>query len=87
MKRYHSELERTKRTHQSHLRLAHWTGVRINCACEFQAGRFRKRKALGCGRSRCRLCHFEKIFGIRSVRDRQLEIRFIDSLEDYRRAE
>jgi hypothetical protein len=71
VKRYHSELERTRRAHQSHLRLVHSVGIPINCACEFQAGRFRKRKPLGCGRSRCRLCHFEKIFGVRSLNDRR----------------
>jgi len=83
MKRYHSELERTKRSHQLHLRLGHSSRLPINCACEFQAGRFRKRKPLGCGRSRCLLCHFEKIFGILSVHDRVRKMRFVDSLNDY----
>ncbi len=82
MKRYHLELERTKRVHQLHLHLAHASDAAFDCVCEFQVGRFRKRKAFGCGRSRCLLCHFEKIFSIPSIRDRVRIQRFIDSRED-----
>ncbi len=81
------ELERTKRAHRSHLYLAHFSPVSVDCVCEFQVGRFRKQKALGCSRSRCLLCHFEKIFGIPSVSDRVREQRSLDSLEDYWREE
>ena len=87
MKRNHLELERTKRAHQAHLCYAHSAGLLINCVCEFQSGRFRKRKPLGCGRSRCRLCHFEKTFGLPSVSDRREEMRFRDSIEDYEQEE
>ena len=84
MKRYHLELERTKKIHRLHLRdLHHWPVAHVDCVCEFQAGRFRKRKAFGCGRARCLLCHFEKIFAIASVKDRVRERRFLDSLNDY----
>lgn len=83
MKRYHQELERTKRVHRQHLRDLHqWPRQEIDCVCEFQVGRFRKRKALGCGKSRCLLCHFDKIFGLRSVKDRTRHQRFLDSLND-----
>ena len=87
MKRYHLELERTKRAHQLHLRSAHSPDSSIDCICEFQAGRFRKQKALGCGRARCLLCHFDKIFGVPKVADRVHKHRFVDSLEDYRAGE
>jgi hypothetical protein len=83
MKRYHQELERTKRVHRLHLRGAHKGSVAINCICEFQIGRFRKRKAFGCEKSRCLLCHYENFFGIASVKDRIREHRFLDSLNDY----
>jgi hypothetical protein len=83
MKRYHRELERTKRVHRLHLRGAHSNVASINCICEFQIGRFRKRKAFGCDKSRCLLCHYEKIFGIASVKDRIRERRFLDSLNNY----
>ncbi len=83
MKRYHQELERTKRVHRLHLRGAHEQGASIDCVCEFQIGRFRKRKAFGCGKTRCLVCHYEKIFEIASVKDRIREQRFLDSLNDY----
>jgi hypothetical protein len=84
MKRCHLELERTKRVHQLHLRGLHkWPVAPLDCVCEFQAGRFRKQKAFGCSKVRCLLCHFEKIFGIASVKDRIRARRFIDSLNDY----
>jgi hypothetical protein len=84
MKRYHQELERTRRVHRRHLRGLHnWPVSVLHCVCEFQIGRFRKRKAFGCGRSRCLLCHFEKIFGISSVKTRIGEQRYLDSINDY----
>jgi len=66
---------------------AHSPDSSIDCVCEFQAGRFRKQKALGCGRARCLLCHFDKIFGVPKVADRVHKHRFVDSLEDYRAGE
>ena len=84
LKRYHQELERTKRVHRQHLRDLHqWPRQEIDCVCELQVGRFRKRKALGCGKSRCLLCHFDKIFGLQSVKDQIRQQRFLDSFEDY----
>jgi hypothetical protein len=84
MKRYHQEVERTRRVHQLHLGGLHnWTIATLGCKCEFQAGRFRKQKAFGCRRSRCFICHFEKIFGVASVKDRVQDQRFLDSLNDY----
>jgi len=84
MKRYQQELPRTKRVHRLHLNELHqWPQRPVVCICEFQVGRFRKQKALGCGKSQCLLCHFEKIFGIASVKDRIRHQRFVDSLGDY----
>ena len=84
MKRYYLELGRTKRVHRQHLRGLHrWPVAPVDCICEFQVGRFRKQKAFGCDRSRCLLCHFEKIFDIASVKERIREQRYLDSLNDY----
>ncbi len=84
MKRYYLELERTKSIHRRHLCGVHnWPVAPVDCVCEFQDGRFRKQKAFGCGRSRCLLCHYEKIFDIASMKDRVREQRFLDSLNDY----
>ena len=83
MKRYHQELERTKRVHRQHLRQTHnWPIAIVDCVCEFQVGRFRKQKAHGCRRARCLLCHFDKIFGIASVKDRIRDERYRDTLRD-----
>ena len=84
MKRYHQELERTKRVHRFHLRWVHnWPTKPVDCICELQVGRFRKRKALGCGRTRCLVCHYEKVLGIPSAKDHIREYRFADSVNDY----
>jgi hypothetical protein len=84
MKRYHQELERTKRTHRYHLRWVHgYPKKPVDCLCELQAGRFRKRKALDCGRPRCLICHYDKVLKILSFKDRIREHRFTDSLNDY----
>jgi hypothetical protein len=84
MKRYHQERERTQREHRFHLRWVHrWPERPIDCECELQAGRFRKKKAFDCGNPRCLVCHFEKVFGIPSRKDRIRRLRFKDSLADY----
>ena len=62
MKRAAEEKHRTLKTWREHLR-AH-QGV-VVCECEFQAGRFRKGQRIGgCGKSRCWLCHSEKLSGM-----------------------
>jgi hypothetical protein len=84
MKRYSFQRERIQREHRLHLRYLHnWPKEAIACPCELQAGRFRKKKALGCGRARCLLCHCEKIFGIPSHRDRIRRMRADDASADY----
>ena len=84
MKRYHQELERTKRTHQLHLRWKHnWPKQAVDCECELQAGRFRKQKARGCRKARCLLCHYEKIYKIATEKDRIQEQKFRDSMKEY----
>jgi hypothetical protein len=32
----------------------------IDCDCDVQRGRFRKKRAFDCGKTRCRLCHADK---------------------------
>jgi len=84
MKRYSSERERIRREHRFHLRYLHnWPKEVITCPCELQAGRFRKKKALGCGKARCLLCHYEKIFAIPSHNDRVRRLRADDAKLDY----
>jgi hypothetical protein len=84
MKRYHQEQERVRREHRFHLRYVHnWPREPVTCLCELQAGRFRKKKGVDCGKARCLLCHYEKIFGIASHRYRLRQLRGDDSMADY----
>lgn len=84
MKRYQEEQARTQREHRFHLcQVHHWPKEPVDCKCELQAGRFRKKKALDCGKAACLLCHYEKIFGIASYQDRVRLLRAKDSVADY----
>jgi hypothetical protein len=61
MKRYQQEKKITERNHREHLRTAHgWPKKPVDCPCDLQAGRFRKKDAYDCGRTMCRVCHYEK---------------------------
>lgn len=69
MKRAAIERLRTLNTWCQHL-AKH--GDPIRCACEFQIGRFRKAERVGgCGRSRCWLCHGDKLAGRATVQERK----------------
>lgn len=61
MRRYHNELAIIRKHHREHLRSVHgWPKQPVNCPCDLQAGRFRKRDAYDCGQTLCRVCHYEK---------------------------
>lgn len=47
------------------------------------AGRYRKRRALDCGRARCGLCSGHKLYGEPSHKDRIRRLRAEDSLREY----
>ena len=73
MKRWHQESRITLREWSKH-RARHIeenqknsgrdrVGMDVNvveCVCDDQVGRFRKKKAFDCGNSRCQVCHFHK---------------------------
>ena len=60
MKRAAQERKRTLQVWRRHLSF-HEHGT-VLCSCELQPGRFRKgRRVGGCGKSRCYLCHGEKL--------------------------
>jgi hypothetical protein len=60
VKRAAQERKRTLQVWRRYLSL-HEPGTGL-CACELQPGRFRKgRRVGGCGKSRCYLCHGEKL--------------------------
>jgi hypothetical protein len=80
MRRRHEEQTIARREWRVHRRLAH-DNRPTGCPCDEQVGRFRKRRGLGCGKARCQLCHFEKIHGIKSHRERLEDLRFREQAE------
>lgn len=68
MKRAATERFRTLRTWRDHLDTHRGA---ILCECELQPGRFRKAQRIGgCGRSRCWLCHSDKLAGRATIQER-----------------
>ena len=62
MQRSRHEIQLARRRQKEHLALVHgWPEKPVDCVCDRQVGRFRKRKAGGCGRARCYLCHGDKL--------------------------
>lgn len=71
MKRWHEDYPRALREWKRHYREHVESNVffgrevgedpyEIECVCDAQQGRFRKRRAFGCGNTRCQLCHGDK---------------------------
>lgn len=48
--------------HKYHERLnaTHPGGLNVTCPCDRQPGRFRKKKPLDCGNTKCGICHRDK---------------------------
>lgn len=66
----------TERTRTLHRWRAHLRGhdAKVDCACERQAGRFRKGQRVGgCRRARCWLCHGDKLAGLPTLQERRAE--------------
>lgn len=72
MKRWHQEIAITKRNWREHRRIhvesnKTWTRevgkdpYEVDCACDDQIGRFRKKDAYDCGNTRCYICHSDKL--------------------------
>ena len=61
MQRWHSEKHIARRHQRDRVDLAGSDAGRQVRRGERQLGRFRKRRALDCGRSRCFLCHGDKL--------------------------
>jgi hypothetical protein len=94
MKRWHEEYLRTHREWKKHY-LSHvkrnieFVSVPgrdpylVDCDCDQQKGRFRKRRAWGCGRARCQLCHSYKFPKRKTSRDeRRSELKVIEEIRD-----
>jgi hypothetical protein len=99
MRRWHEDYPRTLREWKKHY-LDHvesninfgWEAGRdpyeIDCDCDVQRGRFRKKRAFGCGKARCLLCHADKYPRRERTRQELLaELKFREGHEDGRLAE
>lgn len=60
MRRYHSETTITKRNHRNHLKMYSRLGL-STCPRDQQVGRFRKKDAYDCGKSRCFICSHDQL--------------------------
>jgi hypothetical protein len=71
MRRWHEDYPRTLREWKKHYldhvesnvyfgREVGRAPYEIDCVCDAQRGRFRKRRAFGCGNTRCQICHGDK---------------------------
>jgi hypothetical protein len=82
MRRWHNDYPRTLREWKKHY-LDHVASnvdsggdvgrdpFAIDCVCDAQKGRFRKKRAFDCGGSRCHICHADK-YPIRKKSRREL---------------
>jgi hypothetical protein len=56
---------------------------KVDCPCDAQAGRFRKRDAHDCGRARCQVCHGYKVPKRQPTRKERLAVlAFREQLRD-----
>lgn len=71
MRRWHQEKKISYRNWRNHIRMhinsnktnSNRIGIdpyKIDCECDNQIGRFRKKDAYDCGRSQCICCHYNK---------------------------
>ncbi|HLW64197.1 MAG TPA: hypothetical protein VKS79_02685 [Gemmataceae bacterium] len=82
MKRWHREVHIARRNHREHLRGYGWPKRQVHCTSELQKGRFRKKDAHDCGKARCLLCHFHKVFDLPQIKDKMKEFSFREQLRD-----
>jgi hypothetical protein len=81
MRRWHEDARITRRHWREHLMLVHgWPKQPADCVCDLQMGRFRKIGGHGCGKARCLLCRFDKIFQVSTHRQRLADLRFREEL-------
>jgi hypothetical protein len=80
MKRYFDEKDRIVREYRKVIR---WRKHYNSNSDDIKIGRYRKRKAFGCGTPKCLVCHYEKVFKIKSAKSKILDDKFTQSIEDY----
>lgn len=94
MKRWHEDYYVSKREWKKHRKMhveSNKAWVRtvgrdpyeVDCACDDQLGRFRKKDAYDCGRAHCGICHQDK-FPRRQLTDKEIRsnLSFKEQLKD-----
>ena len=94
MKRWHEEFRATYREWRKHY-ISHVESnisynrapgrdpYVIDCDCDHQKGRFRKRRAWGCGKTQCLLCHSDKFPKRQTTHDeRRSELKLKEGIEE-----
>jgi len=83
MQRWHREKHIAKRHQREHLRFVYnWPEQPVDCVCDRQIGRFRKRDGLDCGRPRCYLCHGYKLLKLKRRSDRIADLKLQEGLNE-----
>lgn len=92
MRRYHVERHITDRNWRNHIRSHQQSNLargvspdKIDCLCDQQRGRFRKRDAHDCGKTRCFVCHCDKILDYKTRQDLRSRDKFKAGLSEVRR--
>lgn len=66
---------------RAHLRVGISSKV-VDCECDEQIGRFRKKDAFDCGNPRCGICHFDKFYGrYKSPQQQLADLAFREQLD------
>lgn len=81
MKRWHQEETIARRNQREHHRVVH-NGDPTGCVCDRQVGRFRKKDAYDCGRTRCQICHGDKVNGTPQHKDNVANLRFEEQVKE-----
>lgn len=57
---------------------------KVKCTCDEQVGRFRKKDAFDCGRTRCHICHSDKLMGYKRWSEIKADLDFREQINENR---
>lgn len=94
MKRWHEDFRISfrewKEHHRSHVESNKNNGANrigkspyeVDCVCDKQIGRFRKKDAWDCGNTRCYICHSDKLMKYKRRAEEKSALKFKEGLKD-----
>ena len=92
MKRWHDDfrisLREWKKHRETHVKMnktfcAYRIGrspYEVDCKCDDEIGRFRKKDAFDCGRARCGICHSSKKYNLKTRKEIAADVAFREQL-------